>query len=219
MNKVLEYCKKNSNGRIADILEPIVHSTLFHHEFAMASGHEWLSTIGLGDYGNQENVVKLLVDQIVFESASPDLSGPLESAHICLQTLWGSAEGWIVKRVHGQGVILHPSASSLGEALRWIQDNFVGIRYKAPLRRPDRYNVPSFAQIGINKKHRGRWSGTFRSFEFVEKLSVEEWEEWSNRVKILIMGVNLGGLGCGPTHAQHRFTRDPDGVCGYIYSA
>jgi hypothetical protein len=217
MNKVLECYKKNSNGQMTNNLSAIVHSSLFHTEFAMVNGFEWLSTIGLGDYGNQENIVKLLIDQVVFESASPDLSGVLESTQTCLQTLRGlaSEHEWIMW-VSGS---VTPNIGSLYMALRWIHDNFIKMRYGDPLPLSGKSDVPFFAFIDHKKKLRKQSPGRIRSFDFVGKLSVEEWEEWSNRVKILVMGVKLGGLGCGPTHAQHRFARDPDGVCGHIYSA
>jgi hypothetical protein len=218
MNKVLECYKKNSNGQMTDNLSAIVHSSLFHTEFAMVNGFEWLSTIGLGDYGNQENMVKLLIDQVVFESASPDLSGLLESTHICLQTLRGlaSEHEWIKWIAEGGEI---PNIASLYLALRWIHDNFIKMRYGTPVPLSETFDIPFFALIGRKKKLRKQSPGRIRSFDFVGKLSVEEWEEWLSRVKILVMGVKLGGLGCGPTHAQHRFARDPDGVCGHIYSA
>jgi hypothetical protein len=80
---------------------------------------------------------------------------------------------------------------------------------------PELDNLP-FATIAHRKvqTHGLAYPGQVRSFEFTRGMSDEEWEEWSTRIKTMIMGVRLGGLGCGPVYAVHRFVRDPDGTCG-----
>jgi hypothetical protein len=176
----------------------------------MANGLQWLPDMGLSNYRNDHIILQLLVDQIVFESASLDLNGPLECTQICLQMLRGSK----LNREKAANI------SHLWDALIWILQKATQMRNidrltesKAALQ------VPAFAQIGIRKTQRNRSPGQIRSFEFAREMSNEEWDEWSNRIKSMAMGTKLRGLGCGPTYTRHGFVRDPDGICGRVSSA
>jgi hypothetical protein len=193
------------------------HFPWFQGQFAVANGLEWLYTIGLGDHKSQDVILELLVDQIVFESASSDLNGPLECSYICLQTLRRSNEGQNEEQHHGI-IVEHDFSTTLldlREALAWVLRNAYKMRSeRGLLASEDEFKVPTFAKIGRRKNEIQRHPGRIRSFKFAREMSNEEWDEWSSRVKTMVMGVDLRGLGCGPVSTQHRFTRDPEGICG-----
>ncbi|PVG04033.1 hypothetical protein CPB86DRAFT_868802, partial [Serendipita vermifera] len=96
--------------------------------------------------------------------------------------------------------------SHLWDALMWVLHNAVTVRNTdAPAPSKDNYEAPVFATLAIQRtQHHGLASpGQVRSFECVKDMSDEEWEEWSGRIKSMVMGINLGGLEPGPMYARH----------------
>jgi hypothetical protein len=157
------------------------------------------------------------VDQIIFESTSPDLNGPLECTHMCLQSL-RPAEFTIDS-------IIDPNLGmkellNLRDALIWVLKKAAKARDQVSIPALEgELEVPAFATIGIRRQKHDSSLGRIRSFEFVRELSRDEWDEWSSSVEVLIMGTSLYGLGCGPVHGASRPSRDPDGICCSTYSS
>ncbi|PVF90905.1 hypothetical protein CPB86DRAFT_803216, partial [Serendipita vermifera] len=230
LNNILEWYHNGGYGYNGDILNRVSRFSWFNDQFRIANGLSWLSRIGLSDPRLTCVVLQLLVDQIIFESANMDINGPLECSFICLQTLrgfspidrgdnnsgWndelsdGISEGSSDRNDDSDGQEL----SHLQEALMWILHNATTMRNTGALPPSDGdFKAPEFATIAIRKVEDGLASpGQPRSFEFVKDMSDEEWEEWSGRIKSMVMGINLGGLEPGPMYARHRFLQDPDGV-------
>jgi hypothetical protein len=219
LNKIFEYYKRYQN-QIEDILiYEIIYFPWFHEQFTIANGLQWLSNMASNHYMNGRIILEYLLDQIAFESASLDLNGPLECGYICLQALQGSEADWNLASIWWN-INVDTELSHLWDALIWILENASKMRNAGYLpASEDIPKVPAFAKIGIRKIQKDRFPGRIRSFEFAREMSTEQWEEWSNRVKSMAMGVKLGGLGCGLMYARDRFTRDPDGICGWISSA
>jgi hypothetical protein len=206
---------------MVDILNCISHFSWFYEQFTIANGLEWLSRIGIGDYWTRLIILEIIVDQISFENATPNLNGPLECSYICLQNLRGTIIRSIVDRRYqiddgDLEATVAQAVSYLQHALTWVLQSAANMRNEGHLSlTEDNHEVPSFAQMAIRRiQDHGAPPGQLRSFEFAREMSNEEWEEWSLRVKVMVMGAKLGGLGCGPMYAQHRFVRDPDGICG-----
>jgi hypothetical protein len=198
------------------ILDNISHHSWFPEQFAIANGFNYLPNIGLGDYMNRDTILELLVDQIVFDSTSPDLNGPLKCTYMCLQTLH-LAKSTIVDPILG---MTDKELSNLRDALIWVLEKAAEAHGKVPLPALEgEPEVLAFATIGIRRDRQNISQGRIRSFEFGREVSSEEWEEWSSSIKVLIMGGSLGGLGCGPVYAANRLSRDPDGLCSWIYSS
>jgi hypothetical protein len=233
LKKIFEHCNEgdhthvifghyiiNGHRQIEYILKEVAHFSWFYEQFKIANGREWLSHIGLSDYERGRIVLTLLVDQLVFETASQDLDGPLECTYICLQTLQGSASNWnILGFDPGFNLIgnldTDTKLSHLRDALIWVLKNAIKRRDEVcPLALEYEPEVPTFAKIGLRRTQaHGIAPWKIRTFEFSKQMSTEEWDEWSNRVKTMVMGVSLGGLGCEPNYGRHRFVRDPDGIC------
>jgi hypothetical protein len=199
----------------------------FYKHFKTMNGLDRVSRMGLENHWTRGGILEFLVDQIVFESASTDLDGPLECSYICLQTLRGTIVGYMGDRKEklmkwDREYTGYQGLSDLQDALMWILQEATDMRYLGylPLFEDD-YEVPSFAKIAIKRieEHGSESPGQFRSFEFANEMSSEEWEDWSAKVKTIIMGASLGGLGCGPMYGRDKFTRDPDGTCGWTSSA
>ncbi|PVG04032.1 hypothetical protein CPB86DRAFT_868801 [Serendipita vermifera] len=230
LNNILEYYHNRSYGYGGGILIHAARFPWFNDQFRIANGLTWLSCIGLNGRIHANVVLQLLVDQTMFENANTDINGPLECSFVCLQTLgdisptdrndgssdWndGNSEGSTDQSDDPDGQEL----SHLRGALMWVLHNATTMRNAGTLPPSDGdFKAPEFATIAIQKVKDGLASpGQLRSFEFVKDMSNEEWEEWSGRIKSMVMGVHLGGLGTGPTHGWHRFPRDPDGACGSI---
>jgi hypothetical protein len=219
LNRILEYYKKSDDVRIGYILKNISHLSWFPEQFTIADGLDCLPNIGLGDYENGDTILELLVDQIVFESTSPDLNGPLECTHMCLQTLC-SSELTIDSIVDSILGTTDKELLNLRSVLIWALKKAVKARDEVPLpvleAEPE---ITAFATIGIRRTEQNISPGRIRSFEFAREVSSKEWEEWSSSVKVLVMGASLRGLGCGSVHGACRPSRDPDGICGWTYSS
>ncbi|CAG8741640.1 15457_t:CDS:2, partial [Acaulospora colombiana] len=147
---------------------------------------------------------KLLVDQLVFESAAMDISGPLECVHMCLQNPKGIASEplfYMAYNLDDQGEISH-----LRKALMWVLHNATAMRHAEGPPSPSEKDtvVPEFAVLAVRRAEQSGSAspGRLRSFEFVKNMSDEEWEEWSARIKSMVMGINLRGLEPGPIHDQ-----------------
>jgi hypothetical protein len=219
LNRILEYYKKSDDITMGYILKNISYLSWFHEQFTIANGFNCLPNIGLANYENRDTILEFLVDQIVFESTIPDLNGPLECTYMCLQTLH-PAELPIGSTIDQDFETTDVELLKLRDALIWVLEKAAKVREDVSLPplagEPE---VPAFATIGIRRIEENICPGRIRSFEFARKLSREEWEEWSRSVKVLIMGVSLRGLGPGPVHGANRLSRDPDGICGWTYSA
>jgi hypothetical protein len=194
------------------ILQHISHLSWFPQQFTIANGFNYLPNILLANCVNHVAKLELLVDQIVFESTSPDINGPLKCTHTCLQSL-RQAEltfGSTIDLIFGTK---DREPLNLRNALIWVLETAAKARNTVPLpvlkAEPE---VPAFATIGIRRIEQNISPGRIRSFEFAREVSSEEWEEWSSSVKVLIMGASLRGLGCGPVHGANRLSRDPDGI-------
>jgi hypothetical protein len=200
------------------LLGRISHRPWFPEQFTIAEGSNCLPNIGLTDYENRDTILELLVDQIVFESTSPDLNGPLECTHMCLQTL-GPAELTIDSTID-------PNLGTKDKELLHLRDALIWILAKAakahdalsPPTLEGQPEVLGFTAIDVRRIKQNISPGRIRSFGFAREVSSEEWEEWSSSVKVLIMGTSLRGLGCGPVYGAYRPLRDPDGICGWTYS-
>jgi hypothetical protein len=209
---------------MVSLLREIIPFSWFHEQFAIANGLKWLSCMGLSNYQSRYIILGLLVDQIVFDSASPDLNEALECSYICLQTLrevatdvrTSSVDHWNYEIAGGARMEL----SHLGDALIWVLQNATKKRNEKGSTAFFQASKPlPFATMAISKPERPGQAppGRVRSFEFARGMSDEEWDEWSTRTLTMIMGVRLGGLGCEPVYSQHKFVRDPDGICGWAY--
>jgi hypothetical protein len=219
LNRILEYYKKSDDITMRYILKNISYLSWFHEQFTIANGFNCLPNIGLANYENRDTILEFLVDQIVFESTSPDLNGPLKCTYMCLQTLH-PAELTIGSTIDQDFETTDIELLKLRDALIWVLEKAAKARDDVSLPplagEPE---APAFATIGIRRTEENISPGRIRSFEFARKLSREEWEEWSSSVKVLVMGVSLHGLGCGPVHGGYRLSRDPDGICGWTYSS
>jgi hypothetical protein len=219
LNRILEYYKKSDDITMGYILPNISHLSWFHEQFTIANGFSCLPNIGLANNENRDTILGLLVDQIVFESTSPDLNGPLECTYMCLQTLH-PAELPIDSTIDLNFETTDIELPNLRDALIWVLEKAVKVREDVSLPPLEgEPKAPAFATIGIRKTEQNISPGRIRSFEFARKLSREEWEQWSSSVKVSIMGVSLRGLGCGPVYGAYRPSRDPDGICGQTYSS
>jgi hypothetical protein len=209
-------------------MEKVWHFSWFYEQFTMANGLEWLSCVGLSDPWSCSIILRLLVDQIIFETATPHLHTALECSYICLQTLRGARFLPLVldddRSMDSRLMVRGDELANLRKTLIWVFQTATKTRSEdGPhelSKEPELDNLP-FATIAHQKvqMHGLASPGQVRSFEFTRGMSNEEWEEWSTRIKTMIMGVRLGGLGCGPVYAVHRFVRDPDGTCGATCSA
>jgi hypothetical protein len=177
--------------------------------------------MGLGSYWNRDIIVELLVDQIVFESATSDLNRALQYSYICLQTLRDGIIQPITDLENPTYLDAHEykELEWLHDALVWVMNSAVTARNEdepRPLDKPS--EVPKFATMAI--RNTTEWELTsprdIRSFGFARDMSDEEWKTWMARLKAMIMGITLGGLEPGPVYAMSKFIRDPDWVCGSV---
>jgi hypothetical protein len=223
-NTILWHYASEDTGMVS-LLREIIPFSWFYEQFTTANGLEWLSCMGLSNYQNRYIILKLLVDQIVFDSTSPDLNEALECSYICLQTLRQAATDVRTSSVDHWNYEIAGDAqmelSHLGDALIWVLQNATKRRNEGGSTAFVQASKPlPFAAMTISKVEiLGQAPlGRVRSFEFARRMSDEEWEEWSARTLTMIMGVRLGGLGCGPVYSRHRFVQDPDGICGWTCS-
>jgi hypothetical protein len=159
------------------------------------------------------------VDQIVFDSTSPDLDGPLKCTHLCLQTLHPAELAIDLTTDRNTGTT-DEELLNLRDVLIWILETAAKARDKVSLPTlEDELEVSVFATLDFRRTQYTGSPGRIRSFEFAREVSSEEWEEWSSSVKVLVMGASLRGLGCGSVHGACRPSRDPDGICGWTYSS
>jgi hypothetical protein len=207
----------------------------FYNQFSQANGLKWLPLIALNGTEMRggatsvrdrtiwtdhilDNVTlqDLLIDQIIFSSANEQINPPLVSLYSYLQSI-------------GTRAAQDPDSSSessrqiiLRHALSWVLDNSIKTRTSIG---DTQDSIPvfdhesfHFAKVGLRKLYRYKWSspGDIRSFNFVKDMSNEDWEEWVVRLRVMIMGSRLNGLRSGPTYEDHRFFRDPDGICGSL---
>jgi hypothetical protein len=193
----------------------------FYEQFERANGLEWLAYMGLGSYWNRDIIVELLVDQIVFESATSDLNRALEYSNICLQTLRDAIIQIITDLENPTYLDAHEykELKWLHDALVWVMNSAVTARNEDELHRLDKPSeVPKFATMAI--RIIAEWELTspreIRSFEFARHMVEEEWKTWIARLKAMIMGVTLGGLEPSHVYAMSKFIRDPDWVCGSV---
>jgi hypothetical protein len=208
----------NDHNIIVGILRKITHFSWFYEQFTMVNGFKWLSNIGLNNH-NRSIVLDLLVDQIVFESVSPDINVPFEFLYLYLQN---SSRTRLELNISLGGfewlewcIFRTTEPSKLQDALIWVLGNAAKMRNRGvSLVSEGKHEVPSFASIGLRKAKERRPIGQIRSFKFAKEMSDEGWEDWTNKIKSMAMGLYLNGLGCGPKYAQHKFVRDPDGICG-----
>jgi hypothetical protein len=199
------------------ILNRISHRSWFPERFTISNGLNCLPNIGLGAYENRDTILELLVDQIVFESTSPDLNGPLKCTHQCLQTSCPD-ELTIDSTIDPSFGTTGNELLYLRSALVWILETAAKARTQVSLPALEgEFEVSAFATIGIRRYEHTESLGWIRSLEFARDMSSEEWEEWSSSVKVLVMGASLRGLGCGPVHGVYRPSRDPDGICCSTY--
>ncbi|PVF92404.1 hypothetical protein CPB86DRAFT_819657 [Serendipita vermifera] len=146
-------------------------------------------------------LTEILVDHILSSTASRDVQVPLSSSYRYLQSI-----GQSYNPRHYYGL------DNLRTTLLWVLNGATKVHYSQT--RPD---LSSSLVFDPPVLERFDWStsGDVRSFNFVNDISGEEWEEWVAGLKVMIMGISLGGLKPGPLQDRNRFCRDPDGLCGW----
>ncbi|PVG03048.1 hypothetical protein CPB86DRAFT_724598 [Serendipita vermifera] len=195
----------------------------FYEEFRQANGLDWLSHIALNDVPPSDLLphfdldatpsyegicpsdvlTETLIDQIISSSANSDVQVPLSSSHCYLQSLTQSSAKFYYES-DGHYLI------NLRTALLWILNNSIKVHDSKDSLSPSIFSPPTL--------ERGDWPVVrdVRPFNFIKSMSGEQWQEWVERLDVLIMGTSLGGLKPGPLQNKNRFCRDPDGVCGSI---
>ncbi|PVG03047.1 hypothetical protein CPB86DRAFT_750146 [Serendipita vermifera] len=216
LERILGYYTISEESSMSTIFTKIIQYKWFYEEFDKANGLEWLPHISLGNAPNCGIITHLLVDQIVFSTASKDIKYPLISSYYYLQTL-GTTPILGVTTPNRQS----DEVRFLRDALLWLMRNSVdqrGIPGDNTGRGCSRADsgVPTFAIIGRRKVGWYGWpsGGELRSLDSVKEMSIREWEEWTVTLKVLAMGATLGGLKPGLDYNGSRFIRDPDCVCG-----
>ncbi|PVG03071.1 hypothetical protein CPB86DRAFT_822594 [Serendipita vermifera] len=235
LNRIFEHCTQSSAYRFHELFGYMIRYRWFYGEFSKANGLEWLPLIALngtetrgGDASTRDRAIwpdhvlddvtlqDLLIDQVIFSSANERIGPPLNSLYHYLLSI-------------GTRSTRHPEDSSesfrmitLRHALSWVLDKSIKVQHSIGSAQDspnDIFNPETFhfAKVGLRKLYRYKWSslGQIRSFDFVKDMSKEEWEEWITHIKVMLMGTTLNGLRSGPTYDSHRFSRDPDGVCGF----
>ncbi|PVF97762.1 hypothetical protein CPB86DRAFT_413646 [Serendipita vermifera] len=205
---VLEQSVTSDEIPLRWILTLMANFRWFYDEFSQANGLEWLPLIALNaryieHQTLQDNALNdILVDQILFSTANQDLHAPLSSSYHYLQCIGQS---------HNPQD--HDGLVNLRTALLWVLNNSNKVHDSQ-----DRMEESSPLVFDPPVLERNRWPAVrdVRSFDFVKEMSGGEWEDRATRLKVLIMGVSLGGLKPGPFQDRNRFCRDPDGGCGRI---
>ncbi|PVF96429.1 hypothetical protein CPB86DRAFT_816424 [Serendipita vermifera] len=199
---VLEQSVKSEDFPIYSLLRQMPQFRWFYDEFAQANGLDWLLLIALNSvhYSDRtsENYVLtgILVDQIVFSTVNRDVQVPLTFSYYYLQSI---SQSHNPQDDYG--------LPSLHSALVWAFDNSINVHDSQG--RAESSSPFAFGPLVMPVE-------VVRSFNFVNDLSDEEWEDWVTKLKVLMMGVSLGGLEPGPLQDRSRFCRDPDGLCGRI---
>ncbi|PVF97760.1 hypothetical protein CPB86DRAFT_873940 [Serendipita vermifera] len=205
---VLEQSVKSEEIPIRWLLTLMANFGWFYDDFSQANGLEWLPLIALNHIHTYDRTLRdnalyeILVDQILSSTAKQDVHAPLSASYHYLQSIGQSHN----PRDHG-------GLANLRAALLWVLNNSTRVHDSQ-----DRAEESSPLIFDPPVLERGDWPTLedFRSFDFMNDLSGEEWAEWMARLKVLIMGASLGGLKPGPCQDRNRFFRDPDGFCGRI---
>ncbi|PVF97746.1 hypothetical protein CPB86DRAFT_413539 [Serendipita vermifera] len=208
LSVILEQSIKSEEIHIRRLLTLMADSRWFYDEFSQANGLDWLPLIAFNaihteDQALRDNVLtEILFDQILYSTASRDVHAPLSSSYHYLQSIGQS---------HNPQD--HHGLANLRAALVWVFKNSTRVHDSQ-----DRAQESSPLVFDPPVLERKDWPevGDVRSFDFVKDMSGEEWEDWATRLKVMIMGVSLGGLKPGPFQDRNRFYRDPDGFCGRI---
>ncbi|PVF92408.1 hypothetical protein CPB86DRAFT_877909 [Serendipita vermifera] len=180
----------------------------FYDEFSQANGLDLLPLIAFYPLHPTDPIQgpnaleEILVDHILSSTANRDVRKPLLSSYRYLQSIGESHNS---RDYHGR--------TNLEIVLRWVLNSATKVH--------DSTNHPESSSPLVFDPpilERGDWPtvGDIRSFDFVNDISDEEWEDWVIRLKVMIMGAPLGGLKPGPLQDSNRFCRDPDGLCGRI---
>ncbi|PVG04037.1 hypothetical protein CPB86DRAFT_809939 [Serendipita vermifera] len=201
--RILDHSILWNEQKIKHILTDIYRLPWFYEQFGLANGLIWLSRFGLGVHWMRDVILGLLTDHIVFESVALDINGPLECAYICLQTLRGATQPPMNKddqRHFNLDVSEETELLYLRDALLWVMNCSIKAREGDLLTVSN--EIPQFASMAIRniEEEVVAVPRQVRSFEFARGMSEEEWAQWIVRLKTMIMGVALGGLGPGRTH-------------------
>ncbi|PVF92402.1 hypothetical protein CPB86DRAFT_877904 [Serendipita vermifera] len=206
---VLEQSIKSEEFSIRAILRRTARfHSWFYDEFSRANGLDWLPLIALNAFHPMDRISEryaltgILVDCILFWTASRDIQVPLSSSYHYLQSIGQSHDPQDDHRL-----------SNLQTTLLWVLNSAIKVH--------NSQNHPeSSSPLVFDPPILGRYGwptvGGVRSFDFVNNMSGEEWGDWVTRLKVMIMGASLGGLKPGSFHDRNRFCRDPDGLCGRI---
>ncbi|PVF97159.1 hypothetical protein CPB86DRAFT_760725 [Serendipita vermifera] len=215
---ILDYYAMSGKDSIGFIPLGITKYEWFYEEFNKANGLNWLPPIILNRPSSAHAVLQLLVDQIVFPSASEGVGSPLSCSHQCIQVL-GTIVGQISRKKSRTGIITSQfgEVTNLREALLWVLNKAIVTHDLPDSSRAGSFEMielPHFATIAIKKR---RWYGAqddeTRTFEFVKDMSGEEWDDWTANLRAMIMGISLGGLNVESTYRANKLLKDPDGIC------
>ncbi|PVG03066.1 hypothetical protein CPB86DRAFT_869979 [Serendipita vermifera] len=208
LNVILEQSLTGEKFPISSLLTRMVIFPWFHEEFCQANGLDWLPQIAIyieDWWYNGRPLTEILVDQILFSAANRDIYAPLSSSYLYLQSVGQTSPQSNKKQNHDQ-------LFNLRATLFWVLDNSINVHDSQNRRE----SSPPVFDPPILRRYSWLTVGDVRSFEFIQDMSGEEWEDWVTKLEVMIMGTSLGGLKSGPLQDRNRFCRDPDGCCGRI---
>jgi hypothetical protein len=220
LSKILEYYTTSQKDSIGFIPLGTIKYEWFYAEFNKADGLRWLPLIILNRPSCIHAVLQLLVDQIVFSSASEDINTPLSCTYQCIQvfgSIFPSGKPYYA-RIANSGL---SELANLRDALLWVLRKSMAVRehFNTPRKSSlDASELPHFATIAIKKRRRyGIQDGEARSFDFVMDMSDGRWDEWKAMLRTMVMGISLGGLGVETSRTNR--VEDPIGICAPVSSS
>ncbi|PVF96426.1 hypothetical protein CPB86DRAFT_874976 [Serendipita vermifera] len=205
---ILEQSVKSEEFPIRSILTQMAKFQWFYDELSQANGLDWLPLIAFNAIHGEDirfldnALAEILVNHILSSAANQEVIAPLSCSYHYLQSMG---------QCHNSSD--HHRLANLRVTFVWVLNNSIKVHDSQDTAES---SAPLLFDPPILEREDWPTVGDVRSFDFVNDMSDEEWDDWVTRLKVMIMGVSLGGLKPGPLQDRNRFCRDPDGLCGRL---